>query len=371
MRYVYAMAGAIVLALVATLPFLPGLPGAFLFDDYHVIVDNRALVVEDFAPGPLLDAALSTRTGMLKRPLALLSFALDRKLHGLAPAGWPADFTACQSQGDIVRYVWAVDRLTVVDSPHCAARITFPREGRYQVELTVVGASGATAKTAQDVNIQDWLIIGLGDSYGSGEGVPDVPMTREALVAYLGEQQEQLALATLTVFTAAGHELVHVKDQGVGDLGGREMGESHLRTALSGHGVTTVREVATADAFVEVAPDTWPGRFQIVTVPNGSGGGCVSAYVFSPKITNATLYELWAHSFNDPTEYGTEYRKTFSGPTGMGFQQVEQVAGPNGTEFRIMLASGCSSTPEGLAGRQSAYQGRFNGILVQVKVTVP
>jgi two-component system nitrogen regulation sensor histidine kinase NtrY len=85
---------------------------------------------------------------------------------------------------------------------------------------------------------------------------------REALVAYLVEQQEQLGLSTLTVFSATGQELVHVKDPSVSEQGGRELGESHLKTALSGHGVTTVRENAAADVIEAIVP---------VVGPRGSG----------------------------------------------------------------------------------------------------
>jgi len=91
-------------------------------------------------------------------------------------AGWPADFNACASQGFIVRYVWKVNGTLVSDSAACGpTRIVFPREGKYRVEITAVDTFGFSATSAQDVNIQDWLIIGLGDSYGSGEGNPNVP----------------------------------------------------------------------------------------------------------------------------------------------------------------------------------------------------
>ena len=83
-----ALVASLALALLAVAPFLPGLPGAFVFDDYHVIVNNRSLALHGLAPDRLLDAALSTRTGLFKRPLAMLSFAANRSLCGLAPGAW-------------------------------------------------------------------------------------------------------------------------------------------------------------------------------------------------------------------------------------------------------------------------------------------
>lgn len=103
---------------------------------------------------------------------------------GAQPAlGWPAAMNACASAGDIVNYIWSVNGQRAAESPNCkGTTLRFPREGRHQVGLTVVAASGATASVVQDVNIQDWLIIGLGDSYGSGEGNPNIKVKPQAYV---------------------------------------------------------------------------------------------------------------------------------------------------------------------------------------------
>ncbi len=74
------LAGLLVVAV-----YWPGLAGGFMFDDYAVIVTNPALVIGELTPGALLDAAFSTATGPLRRPLAMLSFAADRTLGGLDP----------------------------------------------------------------------------------------------------------------------------------------------------------------------------------------------------------------------------------------------------------------------------------------------
>lgn len=62
--------------------YWPGLYGDFLFDDVHVIVDNPTLAIDEVSGAALLDAAFSTHTGPLRRPLALLSFAANRTLNG-------------------------------------------------------------------------------------------------------------------------------------------------------------------------------------------------------------------------------------------------------------------------------------------------
>src|SRR5438445_743430 len=77
---------------------------------------------------------------------------------------------------------------------------------------------------------------------------------REALAAYLVEQQEQLGLAALTVFAASGQELVHAKDSGLADLPTRDVNESQLRLGLGGQAVTTVRELSSGDLIEAIVP---------------------------------------------------------------------------------------------------------------------
>jgi two-component system nitrogen regulation sensor histidine kinase NtrY len=77
---------------------------------------------------------------------------------------------------------------------------------------------------------------------------------REALVAYLVEQQEQLGLSALTVFNSGGQELVHVKDPALGDLPTRDVNESQLKLGLVGQHVTTVRELPSGDLIEAITP---------------------------------------------------------------------------------------------------------------------
>lgn len=106
----------------------------------------------------------------------------EKAYGAAAPAGWPALVNACSSSGTIANYIWAVDGHRVAESTNCKTTLRFPREGRYRVDLTIVSSSGATASLAKDVNIQDFLIIGLGDSYASGEGNPNIEVKPQAYV---------------------------------------------------------------------------------------------------------------------------------------------------------------------------------------------
>ena len=77
---------------------------------------------------------------------------------------------------------------------------------------------------------------------------------REALAAYLVDQQDQLGLSAVTVFSTAGHELVHVKDPVLGDLPTSEISARQVRQGLDGQEVTTVREIRAGDLIQAVTP---------------------------------------------------------------------------------------------------------------------
>jgi two-component system nitrogen regulation sensor histidine kinase NtrY len=81
---------------------------------------------------------------------------------------------------------------------------------------------------------------------------------RDALAAWLVEQQEQLGLSSVTVFGRE-QELVHVKDSVLGDLPTRDVEEAQLRRALRGTDVSTVRELGSGDLIEGVVP-LWSER---------------------------------------------------------------------------------------------------------------
>ncbi|HXH83189.1 MAG TPA: HAMP domain-containing protein, partial [Candidatus Tectomicrobia bacterium] len=82
---------------------------------------------------------------------------------------------------------------------------------------------------------------------------------RDALAAYLAEQQDALGVSTITVFGAGGQELVHVKDPIVSDLATRALEASHVQSGLGGQEVTTVRELVSGDLVEAFAP-VWAGE---------------------------------------------------------------------------------------------------------------
>ena len=57
----------------------------------------------------------------------------------------------------------------------CRFSALYPKEGVYRVSATLQGKDGVTGTGDAEVVVQDWLVFGLGDSNGSGEGTPDIP----------------------------------------------------------------------------------------------------------------------------------------------------------------------------------------------------
>lgn len=82
---------AVVLAVVATILFVPGLGGGFILDDWPNIVQNAALYIPASpSVDDLLYAAYSFQPGGSSRPLSMLSFALDFWRAGIDPAAFKA-----------------------------------------------------------------------------------------------------------------------------------------------------------------------------------------------------------------------------------------------------------------------------------------
>ena len=77
-------------ALLAALPFLPGLGGGFLLDDEPTITANPAVQITTLDAGSLQQAAYGFKVGGGSRALPMLTFGLDHWRAGLDPAAFKA-----------------------------------------------------------------------------------------------------------------------------------------------------------------------------------------------------------------------------------------------------------------------------------------
>ena len=84
---------------------------------------------------------------------------------------YPVNLDGCASTGTITTYSWVVDGAAPHATSGCVwhTRLT---EGAHDVVLTTLGAAGGQATTAITVTVKNFLVLGLGDSYGAGEGNP-------------------------------------------------------------------------------------------------------------------------------------------------------------------------------------------------------
>ena len=77
-------------ALLAAAVYFPGLSGDYLFDDTTNLLNNRALDIQSLHPDAIRTAAFSSQSGMLRRPVSMASFALNRYFFGIGPYSFKA-----------------------------------------------------------------------------------------------------------------------------------------------------------------------------------------------------------------------------------------------------------------------------------------
>ncbi|MEN8205437.1 MAG: tetratricopeptide repeat protein [Pseudomonadota bacterium] len=75
----------LLLILLTIVVYYPGLSGDYMFDDTSNLLQNKALDFETLDMDSLQSAAYSSGAGMLRRPVSMASFALNRFFFGIDP----------------------------------------------------------------------------------------------------------------------------------------------------------------------------------------------------------------------------------------------------------------------------------------------
>jgi len=75
----------LLLILLTIVAYYPGLSGDYLFDDTSNLLQNKALDIDTLDMDSLESAAYSSGSGMLRRPVSMASFALNRFFFGIDP----------------------------------------------------------------------------------------------------------------------------------------------------------------------------------------------------------------------------------------------------------------------------------------------
>lgn len=88
------------------------------------------------------------------------------------PTGYNVTLLGCPTDADSYSYQWTVDGV-LQEASACSHLRAFPSQGSYDVRLRITQGA-QTAEYQRTVVVKDWFIFSLGDSYGSGEGAPDL-----------------------------------------------------------------------------------------------------------------------------------------------------------------------------------------------------
>lgn len=74
-------------------------------------------------------------------------------------------------------YRWSWNGNTTTFTKKCNGILNFPKEGVYEVTMTVRRPDNSEQTWTNTVQVKDFLVVVLGDSSASGEGAPDVTLT--------------------------------------------------------------------------------------------------------------------------------------------------------------------------------------------------
>jgi hypothetical protein len=116
-------------------------------------------------------------------------------IHYIYPKFWPITVDACGSTGGLYPIQGYRVEVQGIGNPYrrviegSACTVEFPNIkelGSYRVSVSVQTRLGWSAPATQGITRRDWVIVSLGDSLASGEGVPDEPGVYELSASQTG-----------------------------------------------------------------------------------------------------------------------------------------------------------------------------------------
>jgi flavin-binding protein dodecin len=144
----------------------------------------------------------------------------DPSVQMLPVGGWLVNFDVCSGPAiNNVQFDWFVDGKLVATTENCFFSYRFKAEDVYDITVELTDAEGGVVTASQQITVQDWLIIALGDAYGSGEGNPIEPVTVKGLKDY-------------SVFAGLASELEDNIQQSSDELTALEAGQSDRQKSL-------------------------------------------------------------------------------------------------------------------------------------------
>ncbi len=132
------------------------------------------------AKGLGIDYSMPSRFGK-RGKRGLIKYPTKKQIK---PRNWRVDFVVRRKDGkpcrqsDILVANAGNARFYRGGRNPCRFYGLFAKEGAYNLKVTLKTGKGKKLrkhKASRKIVVQDWLIVGLGDSNGSGEGTPDIP----------------------------------------------------------------------------------------------------------------------------------------------------------------------------------------------------
>jgi hypothetical protein len=108
--------------------YAPGLSGGWVLDDLPNIVRNSRLVIHRMSVQALVQAAFSFKAGPLRRPLSMLTFALDRYFFGPAPFSFKLTNVLLELLNALLVYLFGralLDAYRRLEEPELPLRLAF------------------------------------------------------------------------------------------------------------------------------------------------------------------------------------------------------------------------------------------------------
>lgn len=121
--------------LLTYLVYSPGLSGGFVFDDFPNILTNKWILISNFDVHQLWRAAFSSDAGAFKRPIAMLSFAVNHIFAGLDP--YPFKLTNL--------FIHCINGILVFFCSRLLCKVLLKKNNQGEETLTVSLCSLATA----------------------------------------------------------------------------------------------------------------------------------------------------------------------------------------------------------------------------------
>ena len=134
-------------------------------------------VAEAAGPGPAIEWTVPARLGADRNGDGLVDYAGSAAEFEREEGGFPVDLRLraglCR---DDATYAWRFgeEETVLAGRRGCAVRHTYGDEGRRRVSVEIRRADGGRELHSRAVVVQDWLVVSIGDSVGSGEGDPEV-----------------------------------------------------------------------------------------------------------------------------------------------------------------------------------------------------